>query len=169
VNGAVVTNPAAYAEGWKSQFAPTGLLPATSPSGTWFRSATADGMAKKLTALRFVGSAYLDDLVVTAADPFAQALASFWLSVATYQLSLNSVTTTGSNLVIVVRRQVSGLLSPDGMHGTLTLQDEPDLKAGFTNVAGTALSGAAAFDGSGSRTYTNAASRPAGFYRAIVY
>jgi hypothetical protein len=79
-DGVIVTNAAAYGGGWKEAYAAQGLLPAPGPTGSWFRAATAAADAAKLTALGFSGNGYLDDLAVTASDPFA-LLTSVWLAV----------------------------------------------------------------------------------------
>jgi hypothetical protein len=55
----------AYTAGWKAQFESNGTLPA-SGQGTWFGSAMSAGPhPKKLTAVAFQGTGYIDDLVVT--------------------------------------------------------------------------------------------------------
>ena len=74
VNGVSITHAAAYADSWRPQFNASGVLPATSPSGTWFRLATTNAFALKLTSLNFQGTGYLDDLVVTNGDPWASSL-----------------------------------------------------------------------------------------------
>lgn len=71
VNGAAVSNVAAYPDGWKTQFDATGLLPPTCASGTWFRLATTNELAKTLMSMNLEGQGYLDDLVVTNGDPLA--------------------------------------------------------------------------------------------------
>jgi hypothetical protein len=71
VNGVVVTNGAAYAEGWKEAYLGTGMLPAPSAEGSWFRTATADAAETLLRAVAFTGNGSVDDLVVGTADPFA--------------------------------------------------------------------------------------------------
>ena len=81
LNGVAVTNAAAYADNWKSQYNGTGLLPPVSSSGTWFRAATTNGVAKKLMALTLKGSGYLDDLTVSTTDPFSGAAGAFLLIV----------------------------------------------------------------------------------------
>ena len=59
LNGVRVTNPAAYNDGWKSQFESTGVLPPPDVTGTWFRLATTNGVAKRLKAICFTGAGYL--------------------------------------------------------------------------------------------------------------
>ena len=87
----------------------------------------------------------------------------------TYRLAIDSLSVSGSNVVIVVKREVTGALSPDGMNGNLIVQGTPTLAGdGFTNIPATAVTGAAVFDGSERRTYTNAVGGAVRFYRAIV-
>lgn len=86
----------------------------------------------------------------------------------TYLLKVDSLSVAGSNVIVAVRRVVTGALSPDGMHGYLILQGAPSLGGSFTNMAATAVTGATVFDGTGRRTYTNAVDGAARFYKAVV-
>ena len=86
----------------------------------------------------------------------------------TYLLKLDSMSAAGSNVVVAVRRVVTGALSPDGMHGYLILQGAANLGDGFTNLPATAATGATVFDGAGRRIYTNAADSATRFYKAVV-
>ena len=63
INGAPITNTAAYADNWKAQYDLNGLLPLTCASGTWFRLATTNATAKRLTDISFFGRGTVDDLV----------------------------------------------------------------------------------------------------------
>lgn len=71
LNGVPVTNSAAYEDGWLDTFNNTGMLPSTSSAGTWFRSAqkSSNTDAKKITAVAFQGTGYIDDLLVTTQTP----------------------------------------------------------------------------------------------------
>jgi hypothetical protein len=88
----------------------------------------------------------------------------------TYALAMESLEIRGAEAVAVARRETSGSLSPDGMHGALVLQHAADLGGGFTNLPATAVTGLGAFDGEGRRAFTNAIpeAADAGFYRAVV-
>jgi hypothetical protein len=86
----------------------------------------------------------------------------------TYRLSVEDVSVSGSNVVTVVRRDVTGPLSPDGMHGVLRLQTATNLMSGFTDVGGTDVTGADVFDESGRRAYTNTLTGPRYFLRALI-
>jgi len=66
----LVTNANTYADGWNAQFSATGILPSTIATGTWFRLATTNAVAKKFTALCLAGNGYADDIVVTTINPF---------------------------------------------------------------------------------------------------
>ena len=65
----------------------------------------------------------------------------------TFALRIESFSVFGSNVITVLKRTYTGGLSPDGMHGQLQLQATDKLGAVFTNVAGTAVTGATVFDG----------------------
>ena len=86
----------------------------------------------------------------------------------TYQLTVDSLAVVGSNVVLVIKRDVTGALSPDGMHGYLTLQGAGKLGEAFTNLSGTAVTGTTVFDGSGHRRYTNAVDGAARFYKVVI-
>ena len=285
INGTVVSNAAAYAEGWKTHYRSTGQLPAASADGTWFRLATTNLTSRLLTGVCYTGSGYADDLTVTpepktfvlsvvksgngcsslgtapfasvevpegtgtqvvytaddwyriasllkdgtaviAADGakvFTQAFATVaadisnnvafaealpaqtgygtvptaWLrnwteaavsagdgdsfsvpmeyllglspvSTNTYGLAIESASLSGSQVVTVVRREVTGGLSPDGMHGTLRLLVAERLGGAFTEVAGSAITGAATFGADGRRAYTNTVEGASRFYKAVI-
>jgi len=289
LDGGLVTNANAYAAGWNVSFSSSGALPSTSSTGTWFRLATTNAVAKKLTALTFTGTGYVDDLVATTVNPFAttcliivtstgagssslgldsyvavpisvgantqivysaaewnriasltdngislptalgarfftQTLAhvsanvsnavafalatpiqtgftnvpTAWLtnwteeavaaslgadgigiynkyllgldptSSNSVRLVIDGISTVGSNVVIVVRRDVIGLLAPNGMNGSLFLQETRTMTSGFTNLSATAITGPAVFDGTGHRAYTNAVDGTTKFYKVIV-
>lgn len=82
IDGVPVTNSAAYDDGWLQYFTEHngGALPATSETGTWFRSAqVADvDLCKSVTAIAFQGKGYLDDLLVTTQTPSYTYDASFF-------------------------------------------------------------------------------------------
>lgn len=88
----------------------------------------------------------------------------------TYALAVASFAVEGANAVAVAHREVTGPLSPDGMHGWLILQWAADLGSGFTNLTATAVTGADVFDGTGRRAFTNAVPEGSGtgFYRVVV-
>lgn len=86
----------------------------------------------------------------------------------TFGLEIESVHLADGEVVTVVRRALTGGLSPDGMHGTLRLQAAERLGGAFTNVAGTAITGASAFGGDNRRTYTNAVEGAGRFFRAVI-
>ncbi len=87
----------------------------------------------------------------------------------TFLLTVESITVAGSNVVTVLQRVCTGGLAPDGMHGFLELQATADLLSAFSNVAGTALTGAGVFDGSGLRTYTNTLDAANLFVRGVIH
>ena len=94
INGVAVTNSTGYAfdNTWQT-YATSGYLPtpdavsqggATPPSsGTWFLSANCkQGSSRKLTAIAFQGTGYIDDLVVTNGAPtYTLAQSSFLITV----------------------------------------------------------------------------------------
>ena len=86
----------------------------------------------------------------------------------TFSLAITSVTTSATNLVIVIQRQYTGGLSPDGMHGQLLLQDTTSLLAPFTNISATAVTGATVFDTSGRKAYTNEMRGSDSFFRVSI-
>ena len=86
----------------------------------------------------------------------------------TYALSVNSLLVASNEVIVSLLRTVTGALSPDGMHGNLTLQATPALGSAFTNIAGTAVTGATIFDGSGRKTYTNAVDASNRFFKAVI-
>lgn len=86
----------------------------------------------------------------------------------TFVLSMESLSVSGSNVVVVLRRTYTGGLSPDGLHGQLELQATDDLGAGYTNVAGTAVTGAAVFDTAGRKVYTNTITGMRQFIRGVI-
>lgn len=86
----------------------------------------------------------------------------------TFVLRIESFSVSGSNTIVVVKRTHTGGLSPDGMHGELKLQASEHLDDSFTNVTGTAVSGAAVFDATGCRIYSNVVSDTAHFIRAAI-
>ena len=86
-----------------------------------------------------------------------------------YRLLFDTLSLSGSNVVIVVRRDVTGALSPDGMHGSLIVQGAASLSGGgFTNIPDTAITGSQVFNASGYKTYTNAINGATRYYKAIV-
>jgi hypothetical protein len=87
----------------------------------------------------------------------------------TFTLRIEAFDVCGSNAVTVLKREHTGGLSPDGMHGQLEIQETDNLGTAFTNVPGTAATGAAVFDGDGRRTYTNSAVTPGRFVRGIIH
>jgi len=54
------------------------------------------------------------------------------------------------------------------MHGQLKLQATDKMGAVFTNVAGTAVTGATVFDGADKKTYTNMIDDTSPFIRAVI-
>ena len=85
-----------------------------------------------------------------------------------FALKVESFSVAGDQAITVLRRTYAGGLSPDGMHGQLELQAADDIGSAFTNVAGTAVTGAAAFDGTGRRTYTNTISVTNRYIRGAI-
>jgi len=86
----------------------------------------------------------------------------------TYALAVDRLQVNNSNVVISLKRTVSGTLSPDGMHGYLTLQATPALETAFTNLANTVVTGVTVFDGTGHKVYTNAIDASNRFFKAVV-
>jgi hypothetical protein len=86
----------------------------------------------------------------------------------TFALKIESFDVSGSNVITVVKRTYTGGLSPDGMHGELQLQATDNLGSVFTNVAGTAVTGASVFDGANRKTYTNTIEGTSLFIRAVI-
>ena len=86
----------------------------------------------------------------------------------TYLLSIDSMSVQSGAVVIGVKRLATGALSPDGMHGSLVVQNADTLGIGFTNLPASAVTGATVFDGAGRHAYTNAINRTNGYYRAVV-
>jgi len=85
-----------------------------------------------------------------------------------YGLSIESVNVKDGQVVTVVRRSVSGELSPDGMHGTLTLRAAEKLGTAFTNIVSSAVTGAGVFDTEGRRVFTNSVSCPQLFLKVSL-
>jgi len=90
------------------------------------------------------------------------------VSANTYGLAIESVSLSDSQVVTVVRRTVTGALSPDGMHGHLILQTADNLDTAFTNIANTAVTGMTVFDTDGRRGYTNQVDGVSRFFRALI-
>jgi hypothetical protein len=99
VDGVLITNSAAYADGWETYLdTHTGAWPPSlDPNGTWFL-ASESANRQNVTAVAFQGTGYIDDLLVSTSDPFAgyinypSALTAYpnytsWLQ--TYGLPLN--------------------------------------------------------------------------------
>ena len=86
----------------------------------------------------------------------------------TFSLTIASVTTSATNLVIMIQRQHTGGLSPDGMHGQLLLQDTTSLLAPFTNINATAVTGATVFDTFSQKAYTNEMCGSDRFFRVRI-
>lgn len=86
----------------------------------------------------------------------------------TFQLRIESFGVSDAGAVTVLKRTCTGGLSPDGMHGQLQLQAADALEETFTNMPGTARTGAAAFDAGGRATYTHAAGTTPRFIRAAI-
>ncbi|MFH0881336.1 MAG: hypothetical protein V2A34_16615 [Lentisphaerota bacterium] len=86
----------------------------------------------------------------------------------TFELMIESFSASGSNAITVLKRTHTGGLSPDGMHGQLELQTTDLLGSVFTNVAGTAVTGASVFDGAGRKVCTNRINETGSFLRAVI-
>jgi len=78
-NGTPVVSTNAYNDDWKTYY--PGSLPPISQTGTWFRSATGpSSVSKKLTAIAFQGTGFIDDLVVTTNMPSSvSSLSSYYM------------------------------------------------------------------------------------------
>ena len=87
----------------------------------------------------------------------------------TFELRIESLAVVGTNAITALRREYTGGLSPDGMHGQMELQATDDLGAAFTNVPGTAATGLAVFDGADRKFYTNTTSVLGRFVRGIIH
>jgi hypothetical protein len=86
----------------------------------------------------------------------------------TFSLKVESFSISGSTIVTVLKREYTGGLSPDGIHGQLVLQAADTLESPFTNVSGTEVTGLTVFDGTGRKAYTNAISGTYRFIRAVI-
>lgn len=86
----------------------------------------------------------------------------------TFELRIESLDIVDTNAVTVLRRTYTGGLSPDGMHGQLGLQATDRIGTEFTNVPGTAVTGAGVFDGTDRKTYTNSIQDVGPFIRAAI-
>lgn len=86
----------------------------------------------------------------------------------TFSLKVESFSVSGSNIVTVLKRDYTGGLSPDGMHGQLVLQAVDDLESPFANIDGTEVTGLTVFDGTGRKAYTNIISGTYRFIRAVI-
>jgi hypothetical protein len=72
IDGVLISSTLAYADGWELYMDNNnGALPALGTPGTWFLAAT-DGNKANLTAVAFQGTGYIDDLLVSGNNPFAQ-------------------------------------------------------------------------------------------------
>jgi len=85
-----------------------------------------------------------------------------------YTLVIEGCAPSGSNIVVRLRRDVTGSLANGGMKGYLILQAANSLTSGFTNLPAVVLTGNDAFDGTGHRNYTNAVDNVRKFYKAVV-
>jgi len=85
-----------------------------------------------------------------------------------YRLVIEGCSPSGSNVVIVVRRDVSGLLASNGMGGSLILQATPSMANAFTNLPAAILTGPNMFDATGHRSYTNTVDHANKYYKVIV-
>ena len=83
-------------------------------------------------------------------------------------MTIDGLDASSSKVVTTVRRTVTGDLSPDGMHGYLSLQAADSLDGSFTNISDTEVTGTAVFDGAGRRAYTNTVEGVRRFFRAII-
>ena len=86
----------------------------------------------------------------------------------TFSLKVESFSVSGSTIVTVLKREYTGGLSPDGIHGQLVLQAADTLESPFENIAGTEVTGLTVFDGTGRKAYTNAISGTYRFIRAVI-
>jgi hypothetical protein len=87
----------------------------------------------------------------------------------TFSLAIESVRVCESNVIMVFKRQYTGGLSPDGMHGHLELQATDRMDVPFTNVPGTEVTGIAVFDDTGRKAYTNSLTAATNhFFRVVV-
>jgi hypothetical protein len=86
----------------------------------------------------------------------------------TFELRIDSFTVSETNAITVLKRTYTGGLSPDGLHGQLALQAADDPGILFTNVAGTAATGATVFDGADTKTYTNTIEGTRRFIRGVI-
>jgi hypothetical protein len=86
----------------------------------------------------------------------------------TFALTIESCSLSGGIAKTVLKRTYTGGLSPDGMHGQLSLQDTDDLNSAFTNIPGTAASGENVFEADNRRSYTNLVNGPRQFIRAVI-
>lgn len=85
-----------------------------------------------------------------------------------FDLAIESLSVEDTNVVVVLKRTYSGGLSPDGMHGQLTLQKTEVMGDLFSNVTGTAATGAGVYDATGRKTFTNAFDGTTRFVRAVI-
>jgi len=85
-----------------------------------------------------------------------------------YRLVIDGCASSGSNMVVVVRRDVSGSFAPNGMNGSLILQATPSMTHAFTNLPSTASTGCGVFDPTGHHAYTNKVDTTTMFYQITV-
>jgi hypothetical protein len=86
----------------------------------------------------------------------------------TVALAIESVSVAGDQAVIVIKRTVTGGLSPDGMHGELLLQGTDRLDAPFTNIEASVITGATVFDAGNRRAYTNSLGTSGQFLKGLL-
>ena len=86
----------------------------------------------------------------------------------TFELSVETFGISDGHAVTVLKRTYTGGLSPDGMHGQLMLQTTDKPGSAFTNVAGAAVTGLSAFDGTDRKTFTNTIEGAGRLIRGVI-
>jgi hypothetical protein len=86
----------------------------------------------------------------------------------TVSLAIDSFHIAGSNVVTALKREHTGGLSPDGMHGQLVLQATDHIESSFTNIPSTAATGEKVFDENARKIITNAFEGAVRYIRAVI-
>jgi hypothetical protein len=86
----------------------------------------------------------------------------------TFALTIADLKIDGNKVITMVKRNVTGDLSPDGMAGYLKLQIAEQLGDTFETIVDTPITGATVFDANDCHTYTNTLDITTRFIRAVI-